>query len=67
MIDAREIERRAERLGLLPAQVEKDYLLNHLLAAISDASAPLAPPVFDPAGVESLNRQLSVLSPMTAN
>jgi predicted nucleotidyltransferase component of viral defense system len=33
--------RRAERLGLLPVQVERDYLLNHLLAAIADSSAPL--------------------------
>ena len=41
MIDQREIERRAERLGLLPDQVSKDYLLNHVLAAIADASAPL--------------------------
>lgn len=41
MIDEREIERRAERLALLPVQVAKDYLLNHLLAAIADVSAPL--------------------------
>jgi len=41
MIDEREIERRAEQLGLLPTHVRKDYLLNHLLAAAADASAPL--------------------------
>ena len=41
MIDEREIERRAEQLGLLPTHVGKDYLLNHLLAAAADASAPL--------------------------
>lgn len=41
MIDELEIERRAERLGLLPVQVAKDYLLNHLLAAIADASTAL--------------------------
>lgn len=41
MIDEREIERRAERLGLLPMQVGKDYLLNHVLAGTADASAPL--------------------------
>ncbi len=41
MIDQREIERRAEHLGLLPSQVSKDYLLNHVLAAMADVSAPL--------------------------
>lgn len=41
MIDEREIERRAERLGLLSIQIGKDYLLNHLLAATADVSAPL--------------------------
>ncbi len=41
MIGAAEIQARASRLGLLPAHIEKDYVLNHLLAALADVDAGL--------------------------
>lgn len=41
MIDQGEIETRARRLGLQPDHVAKDYVLNHLLAAIAEANTSL--------------------------
>ena len=41
MIDRTEIEARARKLNLLPHHVAKDYVLNHLLAAIADERAPV--------------------------
>jgi predicted nucleotidyltransferase component of viral defense system len=39
MIDAAEIVRRAKALSLRPDHVWKDYVLNHILAAVVDSSA----------------------------
>ncbi len=41
MIGAGEIRARALRLRLLPAHIEKDYVLNHVLAALADGDAGL--------------------------
>ncbi len=41
MIDQQEIKARARRLGLQPDHVAKDYVLNHLLAAIAEGHGSL--------------------------
>ncbi len=41
MIDQQEITVRARRLGLQPDHVAKDYVLNHLLAAIAEGNSSL--------------------------
>jgi predicted nucleotidyltransferase component of viral defense system len=41
MIDRNEIRRRARRLGVTVDHIERDYVLNHVLAAISADPAEL--------------------------
>src|SRR6266511_5827397 len=41
MIDAAEIVRRAKVLSLRPDHVWKDYVLNHILAAVIDSATDL--------------------------
>ncbi len=41
MIASREIARRARQLGVQPSHIERDYVLNHVLAAISEAETEL--------------------------
>lgn len=41
MIGREEIRRRAGALGLLEGQLERDYVLNHVLAAIAESRSPI--------------------------